>query len=644
MSLTEKQAAQLLGWSPANLKKAIHKGVKLPNSGRKIKVPATHDSRGTRIAESDLESFILEFENEEPGRHPPVSVRRTLLVESGHQCGICKADAPLQFHHILEWSRLHHHDPEHMLAVCGNCHSKINGGQIDLRAQEQYKQNLKIRSNKVITLARIESLPERRKARLGPLLSPGDRVASGPFQIVEHIGAGGFATVWKALDEESNEVALKILHQQWLYDQTRKDRFARGAKQMARLQHPNIVKVLSGAQLDSEFQIYYFAMEFCDGQNLHDFVLNNGLANQKAITQILISISSALAHAHSKGVVHRDIKPRNVIVCADVDAKLIDFDLVRAFDTTGGTRTGALGSVFYAAPECWNSAKEATAASDIYSLGMTALFAFLGRDISMQDFRAPEQCVRSLSIPSSVKRVLVKCLQESADLRPSASIVKDVLVSSLNDPVVDLADDPPDWINHSKFNAGCREKYSTDYASVRESLRWNIVEKAIDELSLRLSAVSLQALFDNSRPFNSDKPLGALVKVAIAEDPELDLTSNEQSVVDWLTQRRLVLAASNVSRHLHQGERKSLEAVLICFWNLIPPEERTKNLISEQSYMKKAVTLRPTLSNIGLKMGEMAKGTSSVSTLGVLERQWISDFENSALGRSFGKKTLVWWT
>src|SRR5262249_49572254 len=81
-------------------------------------------------------------EAEEPGRWPPAAVRRSLLVEAKHRCAICRDAAPIQFHHMLDWAKVRHHDPRHMLAVCGTCHSRCTNGFIDYRSQVAYKTQL----------------------------------------------------------------------------------------------------------------------------------------------------------------------------------------------------------------------------------------------------------------------------------------------------------------------------------------------------------------------------------------------------------------------------------------------------------------------------------------------------------------------
>lgn len=144
-----KEAAGLLVWKPEQIVAAIEIGIELPKSNCRIKLLADCSGIEYDITDSSLDDFISAFEQEEPGRHPPIKVRRSLLVESGHRCAICEDSAPLQFHHILEYSQLKHHDPAHMLAVCGTCHSKISVGQIDYQAQREYKDRLQARWREV---------------------------------------------------------------------------------------------------------------------------------------------------------------------------------------------------------------------------------------------------------------------------------------------------------------------------------------------------------------------------------------------------------------------------------------------------------------------------------------------------------------
>lgn len=135
------------------------------------------------------------------------------------------------------------------------------------------------------------------------------------------------------------------------------------------LQDPAVVRVLESRGEESGF--HYFVMEYVPGGNLRDAVLGGRLTEDRR--NIVLSIGEVLAAAHSHGVVHRDIKPSNILLDGSGAPKLTDFDLVSAGDTPGGTRTGALGTVVYAAPECLDKPQEATARADVFGLGMTAI-------------------------------------------------------------------------------------------------------------------------------------------------------------------------------------------------------------------------------------------------------------------------------
>ena len=134
-----KEAAALLTVAPSTVKRAIKEGIALPKSGDLRQLEADNGPDNYEISDAQLQEYIDAFEGEEPGRHPPVAVRRELRVEAQHKCGVCRADLPLYFHHIVPWGKLKHHDPQHMLAVCGGCHSKIEVGQIDRVEQLRYK-------------------------------------------------------------------------------------------------------------------------------------------------------------------------------------------------------------------------------------------------------------------------------------------------------------------------------------------------------------------------------------------------------------------------------------------------------------------------------------------------------------------------
>jgi len=141
--MNEKEAAFLLGVSREKIAEIINDGVPLPISKTVIRLEVTRVGDTNSISDEQIDTFIAAFEAEDPGRNPPIAVRRALLTEANHRCGICRRPvARLSFHHLLEWEKVKHHDPKHMLAVCGTCHDNCTIGVIDKKCQEIYKAKL----------------------------------------------------------------------------------------------------------------------------------------------------------------------------------------------------------------------------------------------------------------------------------------------------------------------------------------------------------------------------------------------------------------------------------------------------------------------------------------------------------------------
>ena len=140
--MTLKEVTFLLGWNREQLKIAITTGIETPKTKQLTKLQATPNGTDFDIKQEDVDAFLDIFEKDDPGRYPPIAVRRQLLIEARFKCAICYSDAPPRFHHIVEWANLKHHDPAQMLAICGTCHDKIGSGQIDTIAQKVIKTNL----------------------------------------------------------------------------------------------------------------------------------------------------------------------------------------------------------------------------------------------------------------------------------------------------------------------------------------------------------------------------------------------------------------------------------------------------------------------------------------------------------------------
>src|SRR6266516_5102221 len=196
----------------------------------------------------------------------------------------------------------------------------------------------------------------------------GETVA-GRYGLEEVVGHGGMSTVYKAHDSllERN-VALKVLHQQYNEDEDFVERFKREARSVAQIQHPNIVTVIDRGEDDGR---QYIVFEYIEGENLKELVVRKGRLDVRAALEIALEIARGLAFAHDHGLVHRDVKPQNVLLNGDGGAKVTDFGIARSLDGEQGmTRTGTvLGTSNYIARE-QASGQPVNAQTDVYSLGI----------------------------------------------------------------------------------------------------------------------------------------------------------------------------------------------------------------------------------------------------------------------------------
>lgn len=253
-----------------------------------------------------------------------------------------------------------------------------------------------------------EILDLRRLLRKGPQLRAGEFLGDGRYELLEPVGQGGFATVWKAWDNEGEGrlVALKVLHGHYSEDRSKRERFFRGARKMAELVHPHVVRVFESELEDEGW--HFFVMEYVTGGNFEQAVLAGRLSREERI-EVLMQVGEALELAHRRGAVHRDVKPQNILLDGEGRARLTDFDLVRAADTTGLTATRAiLGTVQFAAPEALGSAGDVGPAADVYSLGATAVFALLGERLPPWFYRQPASVVAGLESGEELKRILAR--------------------------------------------------------------------------------------------------------------------------------------------------------------------------------------------------------------------------------------------
>ena len=252
------------------------------------------------------------------------------------------------------------------------------------------------------------------------------RLLGNRYKVLEKVGEGGMARVYRGMDTKLNrQVAVKILYEQFAGDADFLRRFKQEAKAAARLTHPNIVNIYDEGEEDN---IHYIIMEYVEGYTLKDLVQRDGRLKPEESVQIVIQICDALAHAHSQNVIHRDIKPQNIIMTEDGRVKVTDFGIARATaDTTITYGRSLLGSVYYSSPEQARG-YSTDSKSDIYSLGvlfyemLTGVVPFSGESpisVALKHLQDDVVPPRSLipELPAFLEGVILKTMRKDRQLR-----------------------------------------------------------------------------------------------------------------------------------------------------------------------------------------------------------------------------------
>lgn len=249
------------------------------------------------------------------------------------------------------------------------------------------------------------------------------KVIGNRYEIITEVGNGGMATVYKAKDNILNRlVAIKILKDEFTTDQEFVKRFNTEAQSAARLTHPNIVSVFD-VGYEEEYNIYYIVMELIKGKTLKEIIVHDGALSWKWAVNIAMQIASALEAAHKENIIHRDIKPHNIIITEEGVAKVTDFGIAKAVSNSTITAFGTtIGSVHYFSPE---QAKGGVtdAKSDIYSLGvvmyemLTAKVPFdADTPVSVALKHMQEEPIEPIEIndeiPSAVNSIVMKAMQK----------------------------------------------------------------------------------------------------------------------------------------------------------------------------------------------------------------------------------------
>lgn len=252
----------------------------------------------------------------------------------------------------------------------------------------------------------------------------------GRYHVVDRIAAGGMGEVFRAHDAVlAREVAIKVLHPTLAADPGFIDRFRREARAAASLNHPNIVAVHDWGAVDG---IYFMVMEYVHGESLRDILNVHGVLAPAQAADVLLQVLAALEHAHQHGIVHRDVKPENVMVTPDGIAKVTDFGLARAYADARATQAGRVtGTVQYLAPEQLQG-EPADPRTDLYALGIVAFELLTGRvpfsgetsiAIAYKHIRerVPRPSARNPAVPEGLDGWVASMTEKQRELRPESA-------------------------------------------------------------------------------------------------------------------------------------------------------------------------------------------------------------------------------
>ena len=266
------------------------------------------------------------------------------------------------------------------------------------------------------------------------------------YEIIEHIGSGGMSDVYKAKDHKLNRfVAVKVLKHEFSEDQSFVSKFRGEAQSAAGLTHPNIVNVFDVGDEDG---IHYIVMELVEGIVLKKYIEKKGKLNVREATSILIQVAQGIECAHNHHIIHRDIKPQNIIISKEGKVKVADFGIARAA-TSNTISSSAMGSVHYISPEQARGGYS-DEKSDIYSLGITFYEMVTGTlpfdgdntvSVALQHIQekmiSPREYVEDL--PISTEKIILKCTLKKPERRYAqvSELIAD-LKRSLVSPDVDF--------------------------------------------------------------------------------------------------------------------------------------------------------------------------------------------------------------
>lgn len=304
------------------------------------------------------------------------------------------------------------------------------------------------------------------------MIAPG-MILGDRYEIIELIGTGGMADVYKGKDHKLNRyVAIKVLKAEYSSNKNFVSKFRVEAQSAAGLMHPNIVNVYD---VGEEAGMYYFVMELVEGITLKNYIEKKIRLSVKEAISIAIQVSMGIEAAHNNGIIHRDIKPQNIIISKEGKVKVADFGIARAASSDTIT-SHAMGSVHYTSPEQARGGYS-DAKSDIYSIGITMFEMVTGRvpfdgettvaiaiKHIQEEMPSPRQYIPE--IPISVEQIIYKCTQKNPDRRYAnvSELIADLKRSLIN------PDENFVVINQAASSEGTKAISDNDRESIRQQV------------------------------------------------------------------------------------------------------------------------------------------------------------------------------
>lgn len=404
-----------------------------------------------------------------------------------------------------------------------------------------------------------------------------DKLIANRYLLISNIGQGGMADVYKAIDTILNrEVAVKVLRGELSHDPMTLLRFQREASAASKLSHPNVVDVYDVGESDGR---HYIVMEYVRGRTLKQLIAQRGALNLDEAIDIMMQLTSAISLAHEKHIIHRDIKPQNILVKDDGTVKITDFGIAIAHDSIQLTQNHTvMGSAHYLAPET-TKGEAPTSAVDIYALGIVFYELLSGKvpfngtnptEIAVKHLREKMPYIRDFNptIPQSVENVILKATAKRVDQRYQSvdEMIDDLahcrLAEYANVDRLELDDDPvfavkvQDGHLHVETNQP-KKKHRTVIAAAIASLAAVII--LLSAVLMASGVISMDHLLGTPIPQVVDLSVQDAIELLNEEGIEEERIIIEEVLCDDVEKGNVVAVDPQPQQRLRSGENVTLQ-------------------------------------------------------------------------------------